>query len=158
MGESHVERSDVTIYPNIEGYGLLDFKKYQEIAESGYAAAFPKLRDWLASDDDAAQRLRGVLAGERHARHLSEERKRAEEEYGSREHYAAWRQIGGRARHAALAAQGRARHAVKEAQGRARDAAHAVLEAQGRARNAAAAAAKIVRRAGRPGGSDAESD
>ena len=40
------ELIDVYIRPRIEGYGLLDYGKLEEIQQAGYDAAFKSLSEW----------------------------------------------------------------------------------------------------------------
>ncbi|CAK0843925.1 unnamed protein product [Prorocentrum cordatum] len=90
MKESNQSRADLTISPDITGYGLLEFGKYREIEEVGYRAALPLLRDWLAGSGKGPEQVREVIAA------LEEDAPETkpsihEVEYGGRQGNAKWR-------------------------------------------------------------------
>lgn len=88
MKEPHMDRSDLVIYPEIESYGLLDFAKYKEIAETGYVAALPRLKEWLSSGSEAAELVKqAVESGNSSLRRLQS----PEASYGNRRVYGTWR-------------------------------------------------------------------
>ncbi|CAE8611131.1 unnamed protein product, partial [Polarella glacialis] len=91
MKESHSSRADLTIYPEIAGYGLLDFAKYEEIAAVGYAAALPCLREWLGGDSEVAQQAREVIESAK--QEIKPKRSMNEVEYGTRRNYMHWRRL-----------------------------------------------------------------
>jgi len=91
MKESHSSRADLTIYPEIAGYGLLDFAKYEEIAAVGYAAALPRLREWLGGDSEVAQQAREVIESAK--QEIKPKRSMNEVEYGTRRNYMHWRRL-----------------------------------------------------------------
>jgi len=61
MKDHNTARSDITICPEIQKYGLLEFANYQEITSVGYKAAVPALKTWLEEESTGAQRARQVL-------------------------------------------------------------------------------------------------
>jgi len=95
MKESNTSRSDLTIYPPIQGYDLLDFGKYKEIEAVGYNTALPRLREWINGDSKGAQQIRQVMESTRVS--LLNENvaagNKVEAEYGGREKYGLWRRM-----------------------------------------------------------------
>eukprot|EP00929_Paragymnodinium_shiwhaense_P108237 TRINITY_DN74564_c0_g1_i1.p1 TRINITY_DN74564_c0_g1~~TRINITY_DN74564_c0_g1_i1.p1 ORF type:complete len:1373 (+),score=275.83 TRINITY_DN74564_c0_g1_i1:161-4279(+) len=61
MKESNQTRSDLLITSPITPYGLLDFHKYQEIMDVGYAEAKPRLEEFLNSGSKEALRLKEII-------------------------------------------------------------------------------------------------
>lgn len=87
MKEHHTARAEITLYPEIEKYGLLDFTKYQEIMEAGYSVAAPRLREWLATDCEAARMVNKIIKWESD----SGQSVKALKDYGTRRTYGTWR-------------------------------------------------------------------
>jgi len=89
MKESHTSRSDLTIYPDITSYGLLDFSKFEEITKVGYEAALPSLQKWLQEDTAVAQQVKDIIKSCNEQ--LKAKKSLNEVEYGTRTQYAKWR-------------------------------------------------------------------
>jgi len=87
MKEHHTSRADLTLYPEIEKYGLLDFSKYQEIVEAGHSVAMPRLKEWLATESDAAKMVNKIIKWESNSGQSFQSSK----EHGSRKKYGTWR-------------------------------------------------------------------
>jgi lysophospholipid hydrolase len=54
-------RSDLHLKPPIDGFGLLEFKRFKELEEIGYKTALPILKAWLAGDTEGAQHVRNII-------------------------------------------------------------------------------------------------
>jgi len=92
MKEGNESRSDLTLYPDIQGYGLLDFAKYEEIMETGYRTAITRLPEWLAGDSKGARLTREIIEMAKSEEQASPTLN--EVEYGGRMQYAKWRNAG----------------------------------------------------------------
>lgn len=89
--------SDLILQPSIEGYGLLDFHKYEEMRQAGYDYALPQLRSWLQGDSSAAAWVKDVISAQQKTADVKlgpKSNNIHKTEYGGRENY-------GSVRHAA---------------------------------------------------------